>query len=50
MEKKDKKELKRSPYKLIGDFPTQKKKYKKGDTIQATVKGAAYLRTIKKIK
>lgn len=49
MATKEKKELKTSSYKLIDDFPTQKKKYKKGDTIQATVKGAAYLRTIKKI-
>jgi len=50
MEKKDKKVLKTTSHKLIDDFPTQKKKYKKGDTIQATVNGAAYLRTIKKIK
>ena len=50
MATKDKKELKTSSYKLIADFSTQKKKYKKGGTIQATEKGAAYLRTIKIIK
>jgi hypothetical protein len=38
------------PYKLLDDFKTLKKQYKKGRTIRATDKGAAYLRTIKKIK
>ena len=37
-------------YKLIDEFNTQKKKLKKGRSIRATKKGAAYLRTIKKIK
>jgi hypothetical protein len=49
--KKDtKKEVKKAGYKLIGDFPTNKKKYKTGDTIQLTVEGATYLRKLKKIK
>lgn len=52
METKNKKGkvIKTKDYKLIDDFKTSKKQYKKGQMIQATEKGAAYLRTIKKIK
>lgn len=50
-DKKDnKKEVKRTGHKLIGDFPTNKKKYKTGETIQLSVEGVAYLRKLKKIK
>lgn len=42
--------LETKSYKLLGDFPTQKKKYKKGQMIRATKNGAAYLRTLNKIK
>jgi hypothetical protein len=50
MEKKPKKEIKRANYKLIADFKQQKKHYKAGETIALSEKGAAYLRTLKKIK
>lgn len=42
--------LQMKSYKLLGDFPTSKKEYKKGQMIRLTKKGAAYLQTIKKIK
>lgn len=45
-----KQKLKRKSYKLLGDYPTLKKDYKKGQMIRATDIGAAYLRTINKIK
>jgi len=49
--KKVKKEgIKKSSYKLIADFITQKKHYKAGGSISVTEKGAEYLRSIKKIK
>ncbi len=48
MAKKQKLEMK--SYKLLGDFPTSKKEYKKGQMIRLTKKGAAYLRTLNKIK
>ena len=41
--------LKKEKYKLIDDYKTSKKDYKQGGSIYATEKGAAYLRTIKKI-
>lgn len=49
MEDKKKKTFVRKGYKLIADYPTQKKKYVSGDTIQLTKAGAEYLRKIKKI-
>lgn len=42
--------IKKSSHKLIADFITQKKHYKKGGNISLTEKGAEYLRKIKKIK
>jgi hypothetical protein len=45
-----KREVKRTGHKLIGDFPTNKKKYKTGDMIQLTPEGVTYLRKLKKIK
>ena len=42
--------VEKQSYKLIDDFKTLKKTYKKGRTIRLTKKGADYLRTIKKIK
>jgi hypothetical protein len=53
MEKKSKKKeikLERKSYKLIDIFKQQRKTYEVGDSIQATLKGAEYLRLIKKIK
>lgn len=50
-DKKDnKKEAKKTGHKLIGDFPTVKKKYKTGDMIQLDAAGVTYLRKLKKIK
>ena len=49
-DKKNKKSLKKDGYKLIADFPTKKKNYVSGDTIQLTKEGADYLRNLKKIK
>lgn len=45
-----KKEVKKTGYRLTGDFSTKNKEYKTGETIQLSVEGAAYLRTLKKIK
>ncbi len=50
MKNKEKKVIKRKDYILIDDFKQQKKHWKKGEKFPATEKGAAYLRTIKKIK
>lgn len=47
------KEAKKAPtkgYKLLRDYKTTKKHYKAGETIQATEKGARYLRKNKFIK
>lgn len=41
---------KKSRYKLIDDFKTSKKDYKKGGSIYLTKKGATYLKTINKIQ
>lgn len=48
--KKKEDKFKRKPYKLLTDFDTSNKKYKKGEPIQLTLEGAAYLRTINKIE
>jgi len=44
-----KEKLKKEWYKLIEEFKTSKKEYKKGNRIKLTIEGADYLRSIKKI-